>query len=301
MQTGTTSVGTTEFWQGKEGKIIIVDFVRAGNDHGGLGFFAKKERLNVLLTRQEQHLLVIGDMTCCDSDYATAVAEEPEDEQSPEEPAAESSTAAAADEEQPAPTKNLSIRRNAWVMKVLYWFKVHGRVEVVDMDTIKEDYVTFPEPEDAEEGLDNTGWLTPKDEASLSDGGGDDENAEKKRGKARKKEEKARQKEEDELYKDGEKTDEELETTSKDGKMTGAITPEWISVREIVFVRWDLLSPSLISNIDMRPFLNFRRVHFIECREFTMKNVRSFLADFRATATNSDIIYIPERSKLSYI
>ena len=45
-------VGTAEFWQGKESEIIIVDLVRAGNDYGDLGFLGKKERLNVLLTRQ---------------------------------------------------------------------------------------------------------------------------------------------------------------------------------------------------------------------------------------------------------
>lgn len=96
VKTGTTSVGTTEFWQGKEGKIMIVDFVRASNDRGSVGFLAKKERLNVLLTRQEQYLYVIGDMTCCDSDFAYATTEDPEDEPSlPEEPTAESLTAAA--------------------------------------------------------------------------------------------------------------------------------------------------------------------------------------------------------------
>ncbi len=45
-------VGTTEYWQGKEAKLMIVDFVRARNDNGSLGFLVKKERLNVLLTRQ---------------------------------------------------------------------------------------------------------------------------------------------------------------------------------------------------------------------------------------------------------
>ena len=45
---------------------------RAGNDQGNLGFLSKKGCLNVLLTRQEQYLFVIGDITCCGSDFATA-------------------------------------------------------------------------------------------------------------------------------------------------------------------------------------------------------------------------------------
>lgn len=61
---------------------MIVDFVRAGNDDGSLGFLAKNERLNVLLIRQEQHLFVIGDKKCCDSNFATALAKDPEVERS---------------------------------------------------------------------------------------------------------------------------------------------------------------------------------------------------------------------------
>ena len=69
----------------------------------------------------------------------------------------------------------------------------------VDMETIKEDYVTFPELEDVQEGLDNAEWPALGDEASLADSGSDDEKAEKKRENAEKKEEKAKQKEEESL------------------------------------------------------------------------------------------------------
>ena len=52
---GDVPVGTTEYWQGKEAKLTIVDLVRARNDNDSLGFLVKKERLNVLLARQQQH------------------------------------------------------------------------------------------------------------------------------------------------------------------------------------------------------------------------------------------------------
>lgn len=118
----------------------------AANDRGNLGIFARKERLNVLLSRQKQHLFVIGEMTCCDSDFATATAEDLEDEPSPpKESTAESSIAAALGEDENAPIKNLLNRRNTGVMKVLDWFKKHGPVQVVGMDLLKEVYVTFPE------------------------------------------------------------------------------------------------------------------------------------------------------------
>lgn len=51
---------------------MFVDLVRAGNDQGSLGFLSKKERLNVLLTRQNQHLFLVGDTTCCETDTAGA-------------------------------------------------------------------------------------------------------------------------------------------------------------------------------------------------------------------------------------
>ena len=89
-----------------------------------------------------------------------------------------------------------------------------------------------------------------------------------------------------------------IKSKNTDKKLKTTINPDSISVREIVFVRWDLLSPVLIMNTDLRPF---RRVQFIECREFTMTNIRSILPDFRATNTNFDIICIPERSTLSYM
>ncbi len=61
-------VGVTESWQGGERDVMIVDFVRAKNtDLGVLGCLTKRERLNVLLSRQKQFLVVVGDKNCCDT------------------------------------------------------------------------------------------------------------------------------------------------------------------------------------------------------------------------------------------
>ena len=145
-------VGTAEFWQGKEAEIMIVDLVRAGNDHGDLGFLGKKEHLNVLLTRQRQHLFVVGDATCCDADLA-----------------AEQYEAAAAeliDDPKEADKKNKG-RKNLWVMRVLKWFNEKGRVHTVNMADLNQNLVTF----DMEEEVDVTvlagGWDdAPKEEDS---------------------------------------------------------------------------------------------------------------------------------------
>ena len=51
----------------------------ASNDHRSLGFLAKKEHRNVLLTRQEKRLFVIEDENCGGSDFAAALAEDIED------------------------------------------------------------------------------------------------------------------------------------------------------------------------------------------------------------------------------
>ena len=122
VSTFNFEVGTAEFWQEKESEIMIVDLVRAGNDHGDLGFLGKKERLNVLLTRQRQHLFVVGDATCCDADLALE--------------AYDAAAAALIDAPNDVSDRNTQEpigRKNVWVMKVLKWFKEKGRVAAVDM------------------------------------------------------------------------------------------------------------------------------------------------------------------------
>ena len=57
-------VGTAEFWQGSELAHMFVDFVRASNDAGALGFVSDARRLNVLITRQTVGLWIICDERC---------------------------------------------------------------------------------------------------------------------------------------------------------------------------------------------------------------------------------------------
>ena len=57
-------VGTAEFWQGSDLAHMLVDFVRASNDAGTLGFVSDARRLNVLITRQTVGLWIICDERC---------------------------------------------------------------------------------------------------------------------------------------------------------------------------------------------------------------------------------------------
>ena len=53
--------GTTEWFMGREALYMIVALVRGSNDHGELGFMSDGSRLNVLLSRQKQALVIFGD------------------------------------------------------------------------------------------------------------------------------------------------------------------------------------------------------------------------------------------------
>ena len=132
-------VATTEGWQGKEKPVMIVDLVRASNDHGALGFLGKKERLNVLLSRQVMYLFVIGNTTGTQAVFATVSAVDVTPEEN-------------ADlEAEPATTTPNNDRRNQWVIKVIHWFQQHGRVAEVLMENLTEEYVNFTKDEVANE------------------------------------------------------------------------------------------------------------------------------------------------------
>ena len=60
------TVGVAEFWVGIERRFMIVDLVRAGNSEGNNGFSADSRGLNVLLSRQQDVLVIIGDRKCLD-------------------------------------------------------------------------------------------------------------------------------------------------------------------------------------------------------------------------------------------
>ena len=57
-------IGTIEWFQGREAPHMIVDFVRGSNDFGDLGFMSEGRRLNVLLSRQKEALVIVGDKDC---------------------------------------------------------------------------------------------------------------------------------------------------------------------------------------------------------------------------------------------
>ena len=162
----------TESWQGGELDVIFVDFVRAKNlDAGNLGFLTKKERLNVLLSRQEQFLFVIGDMECCD--HATITID----------PAttAEPAVTAEPDEDEVEGDKKSWGRndlKNVWVTRVLTWFKENGRVIDFTTENLRPDIITL-EVEEKEEDQEVVvpGWgneETEHEEAGTSGLGGNE-------------------------------------------------------------------------------------------------------------------------------
>ena len=58
------SVRTTEFFEGREREVMICDLVRAQNDKGRIGFLSSRRRLNVMLSRQRMHLIIVMDTWC---------------------------------------------------------------------------------------------------------------------------------------------------------------------------------------------------------------------------------------------
>ena len=126
---------------------MFVDFVRAKNpDLGNLGFLTKKERLNVLLSRQEQFLVTIGDMECCDQADVTI---------EPDEDAAEG------DEK----TWGRNDKKNAFVMKVLTWFRENGRVIDIPLDDLSDEFVALQVEEEAKDDeAGGGGWGDEGDE-----------------------------------------------------------------------------------------------------------------------------------------
>ena len=163
-------IGTTEYWQGKEKPVMIVDFVRAGNDQGSLGFLTKKERLNVLLSRQQVQLFVVGDQTCL------APSSDPTAAPSGGDPTAVD----------PSPSTATTDRRNRWVMQVIQWFKVHGRIYPVDMTSLKETYLTFTGEDVEGDPYALGGWGDEQEDANKD--ANKDKNKDEKKDKGKEKE-----------------------------------------------------------------------------------------------------------------
>ena len=148
---------------------MIVDFVRAGNDHGSLGFLTKKERLNVLLSRQRMHLFVVGDTTCTKAAYTA-------------DPTLEEDADLQAD---PATITPGNDRRNQWVIKVLEWFQQRGRVVEIDITTLTETYVSFTKEEVAEGVDDLPAWENDPQDEGMKEENGKEEKGRRRRGRRR--------------------------------------------------------------------------------------------------------------------
>jgi hypothetical protein len=56
-------VSTVDNFQGEEAKIVVASLVRSNNDHK-VGFVADPERVNVLLSRARDGMILIGDLGC---------------------------------------------------------------------------------------------------------------------------------------------------------------------------------------------------------------------------------------------
>ena len=109
-------VGTTEWWMGRQAEYIIVDLVRATNDVGQLGFLAEGRRINVLLSRQEQALVIVGDKDCVNTPHTGSEKED-----------------------QKVIGKHNHDSRH--VIKMLEWLTKNGRLVEIPLDSLSQDYV----------------------------------------------------------------------------------------------------------------------------------------------------------------
>ena len=117
LQSQDIAIGTSEWWQGRQASYMIADFVRATNDHGELGFMADRRRLNVLLSRQLQALVIIGDKDC-----TNLLSTDTRD------------------------TRN-NKSRICDIIRVFTWLQEKGRVVEIPFDELSQKFVTLARPE----------------------------------------------------------------------------------------------------------------------------------------------------------
>ena len=136
------AIGTTEWWQGRQAEYMIVDFVRATNDYGELGFMADARRLNVLLSRQRQALVIIGDKNC--TKLTTTDPQEIREKDS----------------------------QNRRVAKVFLWMQEKGRVVEISSDELSQDFVKLaPLNADTDNSAAAAGGLGATDNSAATGGG----------------------------------------------------------------------------------------------------------------------------------
>ena len=112
-------IGSSQWWQGKESAVMIVDLVCASNDMAAIDFVSNGRRLNNLITRQQQALIIIGDKNC------TQVAETGSDERDKAE-------------------KSKRDYENRYLISVFQYMQKKGRIVELPVDDLSDKYVEFP-------------------------------------------------------------------------------------------------------------------------------------------------------------
>lgn len=151
-------VGTAEYWQGSELSYMFIDFVRASNDTGTLGFVSDAKTLIYIITRQTVGLWVICDERCVLTLGQQAERDNPIESSEGNE--AEQVQQAGDDRSGRAEKKSLEDRRNATVIAMLDWLRQKGRVLNVAKKSLTERYVTFSTPENQKD-QGPVGWSDP--------------------------------------------------------------------------------------------------------------------------------------------
>ena len=113
-------IGTTEWFQGREADYLIVDLVRATNDIAQLGFMSEGRRLNVLLSRQKQAVVIFGDKDCV-------------------------KPLLTGDEKEDARMVKRCNHNNRHLIKVFAWLDKKGRCVDVPTDSLPKNYVQLNE------------------------------------------------------------------------------------------------------------------------------------------------------------
>ena len=74
------------------------------------------------------------------------------------------------------------------------------------------------------------------------------------------------------------------------------------NIVEIEFQGTDMLSPKMIATTELRPFVNLQRVHFLNCRQITMRSAANLLASFGQNKPSLEIVFttkFPEINELN--
>ena len=147
-------VGTAEFWQGKEAHSMVVDFTRARNDQD-LGFLTYRQRICVLVSRQQAALAIVAD-TGCLPDINVDIRNEAIDDAAEEEEEDNAGGEVEAEKGLSQKQNDSAGKKNKFVTAVFKWLGSRGRRVVLDHTQLSDEFVDLPEyprsePEEPEE------------------------------------------------------------------------------------------------------------------------------------------------------